>query len=123
MRRAWPSTESSFGRHARSAEVLKPADVAGRVAGEQVHVAVAVPVEAEGRREGSELQLGRRLLEIAWRLEERGMVVREFTRVLHEGHAPVLIADDQVRMTILIPVDRHGRDHLQVHRQRFGGAG
>ena len=34
--------------------------------------------------------------------------------VFQECHAPVFVSHNQIRVTILIPVDGGGRDHLQV---------
>ena len=45
------------------------------------------------------------------------MVGGELPGVLQERHAAVFVADDEVDVAVLVPVERHGRDHLEVHRQ------
>ena len=44
------------------------------------------------------------------------MVAREIPGVLYEGHAAIFVADDEVEVAVLVPVDGHGRDHFEIHR-------
>ena len=46
------------------------------------------------------------------------MVVSELAGVLDISDASVLVADDKVELTVLVPIERDGGDHLEVHGQR-----
>jgi len=105
---------------AGAAEVLEERDVAGTVAADDVGVAVAVPIKPDRRGERAAFQFVCLLLEIARRKKLRRVVSRELAGVLDERHAAVLVADDEVEVAVLVPINRHGRDHLQVHCERTG---
>ena len=105
--------------NAGAAEVLEELEVARRVAAEDVDVAVAVPIEADGRGERAALQVIGLLLEVARREELRRAVGGELAGVQQQRDAPVLVADDEVGMAVLVPVERDRDDHLQVHRERL----
>src|SRR5690606_16250074 len=72
------------------------------------------------RRQGSELEMVRELLDIA-RLPELRHPVHLSAGVFDEGDPAVFITHDQVHMPIVIEVKSDWRDHLQVHRQRLAG--
>ena len=110
------------GRPARlfdtgAAQVFDERDVPGCVPRDDVRVAIAIPIEAAGRREGSELHIVRLLLEVFRRQELRHAIDR-WSIVLDQRDATVLIADDQVEVSVGIPIERDGDDHFEVHRQR-----
>jgi len=48
------------------------------------------------------------------------MVVSELAGVLDISDASVLVADDKVELAVLVPIERDGCDHLEVHGQRPG---
>ena len=46
------------------------------------------------------------------------MVIGELPGVLDISHASVFVADDEVELAVLVPIERDGGDHLEVHGQR-----
>ena len=46
------------------------------------------------------------------------MVFSELTGVLNEGDPAVFVTDNEIEFTVLIPIERHGGNHLQIHGQR-----
>ena len=45
------------------------------------------------------------------------MVVGKLTSVLEERDASVFVPDNQIEFAVLIPIERHWCDHLEVHGQ------
>ena len=74
------------------------------------------------RDEGPKLQRVGLLAKIPWLLEDRPTCgLRQ--HVFHKRHAAILIPHNQIDVAIGIPVDRGGRDHLQVHGERLAIVG
>ena len=111
--------EIAWGRPARgrAAEVFDERDVARAIAGDEILVAIAVPIDGVGRGEGAEFHIGSELTEIARRQKLRH-AVDSLARVFDEGHAAIFVAADDVQETIAVKINRRRRDHAQIHFDR-----
>ncbi len=73
---------------------------------------------SKGRDQCTEFQCVGFLLEIN-RLMKNGSAYAFRGNVLDKGNPAVFVTDDQILITICIPVDRGRSDHLQMHDQRL----
>jgi len=104
------------------AEVLDEAELAGRVAGDDVLVAVAVPIEADRRGQGAELDLVGLLLKEP-RRPERRHVLDHSAGILQQGDPAVLLADHQIHVAVAVPIHGRRHDHAEGHGERLAVAG
>lgn len=96
--------------------VLQEANVAGRVAAKQIHI--AVPIKAHWRSHRAEIWQTRLLPKVK-ELSINGHSPGSPTaRVFDESDATIFVAIDSVKIAVAIPIDHHGRDHLKVHLKR-----
>ena len=104
---------------ARAAFVGEQLDITGRVARENIGVAVAVPIDADRRGQRAALELVGPLLEVGRRQKDRPAIGVQPAGVFHQRHAAIFVADHEVQIVVLVPIEGDRHDHLQVHCQRL----
>ena len=97
-----------------AAEVFKELNETCCVAAQDIDVAISIPIKTAWSRQGSAFQRIGFLLKILWS-RKQGQPVSHLIQVFNECDPTVFVSNDQVLISIAVPIKRDRDNHLDGH--------